>query len=70
MAENKDLKSRLQDVYVALKHLFKPEQLKEQPKKVLNQEMLEKEIQEFAETKGYNLNDATFDLDKFQEELK
>ena len=69
MAENKDLKTRLQDVYVALKHLFKPEQLKEQPKKVLNQAMLEKEIQEFAKTKGYNLNDATFDLDKFQEEL-
>ncbi len=70
MPETKDLKSRWKDVLVALKYLFKPSNATNNaPKKILDQETVEKELEEFAKIKGYSAEDPNFDLDKFQAEF-
>lgn len=65
MPETKDIKSRLHEVGTAIKRLFKPEQ----PKKVLDQPTIEKELSEFVEINGYDANDPNFDIEKFQNEF-
>ena len=62
----KDLKARLKNVGLALKHLFKPE---EEQKNILDQSTIEKEAQEFVKAKGYDFQDPDFDLDAFQKEF-
>lgn len=65
MAEEKDLKTRIKEVFVAVKQVFKPAE----PKKELDQKTLESELTEFVKTNGYDTEDPDFDMNEFQNEF-
>lgn len=72
MPETKDFKSRWQDVFIALKHLFKysnSDADNNAPKKILDQATVENEVNNFIKIKGYSADDPNFDIEKFQAEF-
>jgi hypothetical protein len=62
MPEEKDLKTRIKEAFVAVKQVFKPAE----PKKELDQKTLEKELEEFIKINDYNAEDPDFDMNEFQ----